>query len=98
MLFPEVADVLRSGLPETLRDTVWGVTRTLHRASRRAIQIEEELTYLGLQPESGRARIDELLRELIGALVGGRADCQLGQSCSSAAARGRADYGVCVDS
>lgn len=58
VLFPEVAEVLRSALPETLRDSVWKVTQTLHRGSRRAIQIEEELTYLGLQPEIGELFLD----------------------------------------
>jgi phosphatidylserine/phosphatidylglycerophosphate/cardiolipin synthase-like enzyme len=72
MFFPEIAELLRSSVPEPLRVEVWRRTQDLHRGAQRAIQIEEELTYLGLNPDLNRTRIDELLHALISALAGGR--------------------------
>ncbi|HEY6392039.1 MAG TPA: hypothetical protein VIX89_12220, partial [Bryobacteraceae bacterium] len=74
VFFPEVAEILRQGLAPELRREAWERTRQIHRGARRAIQIEEELTYLGLDAEINRARIDELLREVISAMIGGRSE------------------------
>jgi hypothetical protein len=74
VFFPEVAQILRQALPIGSRAGAWERTRQMHRRARRALQIEEELTYLGLDPASNKARIDELLRTVISAMVGGRAE------------------------
>ena len=74
VFFPEVAEILRRGLPPESRQEAWERTRHVHRHARRAIRIEEELTYLGLDADTNRARIDELLRDVISALMGGRSE------------------------
>jgi hypothetical protein len=74
VFFPEVAQILREALPIKSRAGAWERTRQMHRDARRALQIEEELTYLGLEPASNKARIDELLRTVISAMVGGRTE------------------------
>lgn len=72
VFYPEVSEILRRGLPLNLRDDAWKRTRQTHAGMARAIQIEEELTYLALDPQANQKRIDDLLGDAISAMVGGR--------------------------
>jgi hypothetical protein len=72
VFYPEVAEVLRSGLSRGLRDEAWHWTKKTHGSTPRAIQIEEELTYLALDPQNNQQQIDNLLADVISAMIGGR--------------------------
>ncbi len=77
VLDPAVAAVLRADLagePELL-DRVRAITRDAHAHAAPSLRLEEELHYLGLGPESGRAEaIDEALRPALRSLAKGGDD------------------------
>ena len=70
VLSPEIADALRQGLPKGDAKEAWAITQRLHANLSPALQIEEELNYLSLDPTANQARIDALLQSAVGALVG----------------------------
>jgi phosphatidylserine/phosphatidylglycerophosphate/cardiolipin synthase-like enzyme len=71
VFFPQVAELLRKGLAPESAVQAWTVTREMHAYLRRAIQMEEELTYLGTAPEANQTRIQDLLGAAVSALIGG---------------------------
>lgn len=74
VLSPEIAEALRAGLakdPERLR-RAREITDSLHQHLSPAVRLEEEIAWLSVSPDPRAAdRIEELLRSVLAAMVGG---------------------------
>jgi hypothetical protein len=72
VLEPEVVEALRQELAgdQPLLDRAWDELQRVHRDAPATVRLEEEVTYLALSNrEDAAARIDELLRSAVVALV-----------------------------
>jgi hypothetical protein len=69
LLFPEVAETLRSKLSESLAERCWRLTERLHRHLPPAVQLEERLNWLALKPQDNASEIQLLLGSALAALL-----------------------------
>jgi hypothetical protein len=74
MLFPDVAETLRADLNGKLAERCWHVTERLHDYLPPAVQLEERLNFLSIDPVGNAEEIGKLLQTALTALVGGARD------------------------
>jgi hypothetical protein len=70
MLFPEVAETLRADLKDGRAERCWRITERLHDYLPPAVQLEEKLNFLSIDPQRNAGEIDRLLQSALTALIG----------------------------
>jgi hypothetical protein len=70
VLLPGVAERLRAGLQDKLAERSWRITEHLHDYLPPAIQLEEKLNWLSINPAGNAQEIRELLQSALTALIG----------------------------
>src|SRR5262249_14464001 len=70
MLIPEVAETLRGGLKARLAERCFRIIERLHDYLPPAVQLEEKLNFLSLDPTGNAGEITALLQSALTALIG----------------------------
>jgi hypothetical protein len=70
MLLPDVAEALRGGLSGKLAEQCWSITERLHDYLPPAVQLEEKLNRLSIDPVGNAQAISVLLQSALAALIG----------------------------